>query len=266
MLRNFLHRILVAVSLVFVFALLLSYLSIYVSPGKIVFPAFFGLAYPYLFLINLFFVFYWIYRKRWSAVIPLFVIVLGWTPFTQYFALGFNSGETITTDVKVMSYNVRYFNIYNWNKDPDAAHAMLEMIKKEDVDIVCFQEFLVRDKDGVTLDVIRGKLSSLPYFYLNEKGNLAIFSKFKITKSTDIDFPISDSATGFYCDLKMEEIMSGSLTVILNPTGSKKRITILLITLRKTQRKKILKELRALPKDWPMHSKKGHCSQRELQS
>jgi endonuclease/exonuclease/phosphatase family metal-dependent hydrolase len=203
MLRKILHRILVVVSLVFVFALLLAYLSIYVSPGKFVLPAFFGLAYPYLLLINLFFGFYWIYRKRWSAVIPLFVIVLGWTHFTQYFALGFNAGETITTEMKVMSYNVRYFNRYNWNKDPDAALGILEMIQKEDIDIICFQEFHVRKNEGITLSLLKSKLSSFPYFYIHEKGNLAIFSKYKITQSKDIDFTVSGSATAFYSDIKM---------------------------------------------------------------
>jgi len=203
MLRNFLHKILVAVSLVFVFALLLAYLSIYVSPDKFVYPAFCGLAYPYLLLINLFFVFYWIYRKRWSAIIPLFVIVLGWGHFTQYFALGLSSGETITGDVRVMSYNVRYFNRYNWNKDPDAAYGMLDVVKNEDVDVVCFQEFLVRKNDGITLDVLKRKLSKMPYSYVNKKGNLAIFSKYKITQSKDIDFSMSHSAAGFYSDVKM---------------------------------------------------------------
>lgn len=203
MLRNFLHKILVAFSLVFVFALLLAYASVYISPAKFVFPAFCGLAYPYLLLINLFFVFYWIYRKRWSAVIPLFVIILGWGHFTKYFALGLSSGDTITSEVKVMSYNVRYFNRYNWNKDPDAAYAMLDLINKEDVDIVCFQEFLVRKKDGITLDVLKSRLSKMPYFYVNTKGNLAIFSKYSISQSRDIEFPLSHSATGFYSDVMM---------------------------------------------------------------
>lgn len=201
MFRSFLHKILVAFSMVFVVALLLAYLSMYLSPGKFVYPAFCGLAYPYLLLINLFFVFYWIYRKRWSALIPLFAVIIGWGHFTKYFALGLSPGKTITSDVKVMSYNVRYFNRYNWNKDPDAAHSILEMIKKQNVDVVCFQEFLVRQNDGVTIDLLKEKLPDLPYYYINKKGDLAIFSKYKITKSKDIVFPMSNSASGFYSDL-----------------------------------------------------------------
>lgn len=203
MLRNLLHKILVLVSLVFVFAMLLSYLSVYVSPNTIVFPAFCGLAYPYLLLVNVLFFIYWLYRKRWSALIPLFTILLGWGYFTDYFGLGLDSGERIGQEVKVMSYNVRYFNRYNWNKDPQAANSMLDIVAKEDVDVVCFQEFLLRKDKGITLKVLKSRLGKLPYHYVNEKGNLAIFSRYKIEHTKEVDFPEGHTGTCFYSDIKM---------------------------------------------------------------
>lgn len=203
MIKNFLHKILVLVSLVFVIAMLIAYLSIYISPNTIVFPAFCGLAYPYLLLVNLIFFIYWVYRKRWSALIPLLTILIGWSYFSQYFGLGLNSGETITREFKVMSYNVRYFNRYNWNKDPAAAQSMLDIVVEEDVDVVCFQEFLTRKTEGITLNVLKKKLSKLPYYYINKKGNLAIFSRYEIVDSKDVEFAAEHTGSCSFSDIKL---------------------------------------------------------------
>ncbi len=208
MIKKFFHRILVLCSLVFIVAILIAYLSVYVSPNTFVFPAFCGLAYPYLLLINFIFFIYWLYRKRWSALLPLLAILFGWGYFSQYFGFSINSGEIITKEFKVMSYNVRYFNRYNWNKDPEAAQNMLDVVIEEDVDIVCFQEFLVRKNEGITLDVLKKKFSDLPFYYINDKGNLAIFSRYEIVKSEDIKFSKEHSGSCFFSDIK-----SGSETL-----------------------------------------------------
>lgn len=201
MLRKFLHKILVFVSLIFVFALLTSYLSIYISPRKLVFPAFLGLSYPYLLGINIVFALYWIYRKRWSALIPIFAIAVGWTHFSTYFATGFKSNEVITTHFNLMSYNVRYFNLYNWNKDPNTSDNMLNEVATNDVDIVCFQEFSAGK--GLDTDKIKSTLKNMPYHYINHKGNLAVFSKYKITNKEEIDFRASSSASAFCADIQI---------------------------------------------------------------
>jgi len=199
--RNFLHKILVFFCLLFTVGILLGYLCVYVSPETITFPALFGLAYPYLLCINIVFVLYWIYRKRWTFLLPLFIIILGWQTFSTYVAFGFNKTDLVTSEVKIMSYNARYFNKYNWNKDPETASNILEMIKYEKVDIVCFQEFLLGGAEAINISRIAASLSKFPYYYINNRKDLAIFSKFKIESTSEISFDNSSSASAFYTDV-----------------------------------------------------------------
>lgn len=201
--KDFLHKLLVFFSLFFVVGLLLSYLSVYVNPQTISFIALFGLAYPYFLFINLIFFFYWVYRKRLSSLIPLFAILLGWPIFTTYFSVGTSNQEVISKDVKLLSYNVRYFNRYEWNKDPDTANNILELVKKEDADIICFQEFILTNTKKVSDTSVKKALKAYPYSHINKKKNLAIFSKFKILNTENIKFEKSTSAVAFYADLKI---------------------------------------------------------------
>jgi len=201
--RNFLHKVLVIICLFFVLGLVLGYVSVYVNPNTSSIPALFGLAYPYLLFINFIFLFYWIYRKRWTFLLPLFVIIAGWTTFSNYFAIGGSSSDVITQEVKVMSYNVRYFNRYNWNKDPETANKILEMVKSENVDVVCFQEFLLGNNNKISITSIKDKLVNYPYSHISKDKTLAIFSRYKLTNRNNISFDNSKSARAIYADVKM---------------------------------------------------------------
>lgn len=201
--KDFLHKLLVFFSLFFVVGLLLSYLSVYVNPQTVSIVALFGLAYPYFLFINVLFFFYWVYRKRLSFLVPLFAILLGWPIFTTYFSIGTSNHEVISKDIKLLSYNVRYFNRYEWNKNPQTADNILSLANKSNVDIICFQEFILTNTKKVSDTSVIKALKAFPYHFINKRKNLAIFSKFKILDTVNIKFKNSTSAVAFYADLKI---------------------------------------------------------------
>ena len=58
--RKTLRKIFFLVNILMTLALLGAYLSVYIPPDVFWIPALFGMAYPFLLLINLFFVVFWI--------------------------------------------------------------------------------------------------------------------------------------------------------------------------------------------------------------
>lgn len=142
-------KIILGLNLASAFFLLLSYLATHVSPANFTWLAFFGLAYPFLLLINfLFFVLWLVLRNKWS-LLSLSVFLIGFNHFRHFFQITLWSGPNSesSTKIKVMSYNVRLFDLYNWVDNKTTRNKIFEVLSREDADIYCFQEFFVRDGD-----------------------------------------------------------------------------------------------------------------------
>ena len=71
----------------FVVTLLMSYLAVHINPKDFALPAFFGLAYPYLLLINIILSVIWAMLLKFEALISLIVIAIGFTHFTNFLKL-----------------------------------------------------------------------------------------------------------------------------------------------------------------------------------
>jgi hypothetical protein len=83
-LRKILHRIFLGINIFFAVSLLISYLAININPEDFAFPAFFGLAYPYILLINIIIVVIWAVNLKYEALISVFIIALGFNHLTNY--------------------------------------------------------------------------------------------------------------------------------------------------------------------------------------
>ena len=140
--RKILYKSLLAVNVFFAFTLLISYLAVVISPGDFALPAFFGLAYPYLLLINIIWVIVWAMLLRFEALISLVIIILGINHFSNYIQLTRGSGDKSNT-YKLLSYNVRLFNYFEYNNGSTSEKKVIEFIKSQKPDIICLQEFFV---------------------------------------------------------------------------------------------------------------------------
>ncbi len=130
--------------------LLLAYLAPYVHPSSIRILPFFGLMYPIFISLTLVLMVYWAFaRSRWFFYL-LVAILFGGNLHFRTLSIKFSDPkpEKEVSYWKVMSYNVRLFDVYNpslegRNKTRDS---IVSYIQRQDPDVVCFQEFFHQDK------------------------------------------------------------------------------------------------------------------------
>jgi endonuclease/exonuclease/phosphatase family metal-dependent hydrolase len=140
--KRFSRNILLVVNIVLIAALLLAYVSVYINPSIVSFPALFGLAYPYIVAANIIMALVWVIFRKWLAMLSVFVIAFGFG-YMHSFIRFRNHGNEIHHDLKVMSYNVRLFNMYE-DAEKNSYWKMIQLMKKEDPGILCIQEYFVR--------------------------------------------------------------------------------------------------------------------------
>ena len=75
---KFTDRVVLILNILGAIAMLLAYLAPLVNPARMVIPALFGLAYPYLLMMHLAFLCYWLIRLKKEILISLIVVLLGW--------------------------------------------------------------------------------------------------------------------------------------------------------------------------------------------
>jgi len=174
--------------------LLLSYLSVHISPEKISVLALFGLAFPFLLFLNFGLFVYLLIKKKKLFLVSALAIALGFSHIDDLFS--FNIFKTDSkSQVKLLSYNVRMFDLYKWSKNKNIRQEIYKILKTENADILCFQEFYSCRADKFsTYDSITKILGANNYniSHINRKKKTkvygtAIFSKYPIVKSGKIE-------------------------------------------------------------------------------
>ena len=151
---------------------------------------------PVFCLINILFFIYWIYFFKWPLFIFIFSFSLCFSEWVLLYQFP-NNAIVSSQGFKIMSFNVRNFNVYEWIKEKDIPKSIEKFIKKKNPEIICFQEF---DK------VLSPEFKDYPYKYFHSFGSninrgSSIYSKFPILKSGKINFDNSNHG-GIYIDIK----------------------------------------------------------------
>jgi endonuclease/exonuclease/phosphatase family metal-dependent hydrolase len=208
-LRKILYKILLVVNAVFAFSLLVSYLAVIISPGAFVLPAFFGLAYPYLLLINIILVIIWVMLLRFEALISVVVIAIGFTHFSNYIKLTRPSGDKSNT-FKVLSYNVRLFNYFENKHGITSEKKVIEFLKSQKPDIICLQEFFLTGKPAVEESLMIDELGGRYYSHMkvsesvkNRYYGIITLSKFPIIRRGEI-IHTGSSSLSIYTDVVIQ--------------------------------------------------------------
>ena len=208
------HRPLWWLNVVVVVALLLCYLSIHVSPVTFWPLAFLGMAYPYLLLLNVLFIGWWFLFRRKRMLPSVLVVLLGWSHVGEYVQLfGRSAGPDGAGDgVKVMSYNVRLFDLYNWSHNKVTRDSIFTLLHREDADVLCLQEFF-QSNDARFFPTRSSLLKDFRYKQAHEHYThearydqhfgIATFSTFPIVKKGFIDFPGTTNNVCIWSDIAL---------------------------------------------------------------
>ncbi|UII75282.1 endonuclease/exonuclease/phosphatase family protein [Flagellimonas sp. HMM57] len=171
----------VTVAIALLLTCILSFFSIQIIPVLSVL----SLSVPFLFIVNVLFLLYWIYRKKRKFLWSLAALAMGYFVFGPFYGVGNkNQDADETSDLRIMTFNVWHFNKNEWIKEPNIGDRIIDFIKAEKPDILCIQEFHRERKD---------ELSQYPYNSITPdsvgKITQGIFSKYPILNKGSIDFP-----------------------------------------------------------------------------
>ena len=128
--NSFWNKIQILTNLIVSILLLLSYVLPYISPKLSPIFTVISLAVPILFILNLFFIIYWIIKLKKYFLISSITILLGMGYINSIYKFS-EKKIFLNTDVKIMSYNVRLFNHYNWSKDKKIAEKISTFISNK---------------------------------------------------------------------------------------------------------------------------------------
>lgn len=212
------NKILLFLNIAAAWALLLAYLAGKYSPADFWMLSFFGLGYPVILIVNILFALYWGVMLRPQVFISLVCIVIGFRTFDNFYHIPIFSNKKMETELaeqadsvyKIMSYNVRLFDLYNWSNNTKTRDQMFNLLVEESPDIACFQEFYYDDrKEFNSLDsmqsFMKAKNVHVEVTTTVQKTNhfgIATFSRFPIVNRGKIVFD-GTSNMCLYTDIKI---------------------------------------------------------------
>lgn len=196
-----------------IIAILLSYCATIINPETCWYIALFGLAYPYILLVNILFVIAWaIFRKR-QFLYSLVVILIGYPSLNRTIGFRTASESNFNADsntIKLMTWNVHYLKKFGSDLDSSTRTGVFSLIKEEQPDVIGFQEFFTRKKGIYDIkDSILQILNTKHYHYSKsidngyESTGVAVFSKYPILNSGNIKLEDENSGNqGIWIDIK----------------------------------------------------------------
>lgn len=172
--------------------LILAYLSVHISPAHFWPLAFLGLGFPFILAVNIILLIVWLIKWKKIALLVTVVLLLGFTHIKNTFPNFFREKTGLDVknenDLKILSYNVRAFNIYEWMNDPNTNKGIFNFIRSEHPDVICIQEFFTSNKTEFSPERYSRVFGETPYNHIefarrdNPKSGfgIATFSRFPI--------------------------------------------------------------------------------------
>lgn len=191
---NWIEKGIFTLNTVIAFLLIISLLVPYVPIKSFPKTAIFSLATPVLILLNIAFLVYWSVKWKRHFSLSFVVLLLGFSQVSSLYQFSGTENVVSQSAIKVMTYNVRIFDLYKWIDREGVSEEIMDMIKEENPDILCLQEF----HDSKKKEFKNYKYRFIKY--KTEGTGQAIFSKFPIVKRGSLNFPNSQN-NAIYVDI-----------------------------------------------------------------
>jgi endonuclease/exonuclease/phosphatase family metal-dependent hydrolase len=201
--KNIVRYIFVTANVLTALLLIASAFSDRVPPEKSLLFSYLGLLFPFICLLNVFFIVYWLLFRRWKySLIGVITFIICWQSVRSYFPLHFNSepvsGETI---IKVLTYNVMVFAYKDHTEK--SPNKIIDYIAGSGADIVCMQEYYFhKSGKGLTAAKLNKALDMYPYRSVilanNSSWGLAVYSKYPISNSRRINYKSKNNTSSIH--------------------------------------------------------------------
>jgi endonuclease/exonuclease/phosphatase family metal-dependent hydrolase len=118
-------------------------------------------------------------------ILSFTVLIIGYLSFGSLYKFAASTKIEDSNNIKVMNYNVRLFNLYEWIPEKSIETKIVDFIKQESPDVLSLQEY--HPHKNIDLSFFNYKFEKLSG--KKTKYGQAIFSKFPIVNSGSIEFP-----------------------------------------------------------------------------
>lgn len=198
--RRFSKRTLIITNFLVALVFLLALLLPTANPKTYWWLGLFGLAFPYLLIVMLLFLFFWIIVKPRFCLISLLPILLSWKQVSVIFSFRQDRFDYARSSsaLRVMTWNVKIFEGLEKSEAASAASNIFSYIKATIPDVVCMQEFSQYDSNGLASNHIeKMKYMGYQYFFFskdyvkktaNYQSGVAIFSKMPLFDTTRVPY------------------------------------------------------------------------------
>lgn len=185
--QTWLSKIMFFLNIVLTVLTFLAYSLPFLTPKAFPFLSVLTLILPLFLVLNFFFFVYWLLQFKRYMLLSGLALLLGITFINRFYKFSETNLPKEDSDFKVMSYNVRLFNIYEWLPKDDVPDQISKLINERSPDILCLQDFTDNEK---------ADFSQFPYSYVKLSGEKlkygqAIYSNYKIINKGEIEFPDS---------------------------------------------------------------------------
>ena len=217
--RSLFRSVLVIINLGIIFLYLSVCFVPYINTGKFWFIAFPGLAFPLNFLALLCFMILWILVKSKWFWVCLFVIFIGIQQILAVFSFHFR--QPFSAPKQPNSLRILHWNVESWDDSNDKSKTasykpqMFELLKKENADVLCFEEYSDRKRLGDShSNAVTIMKMGYPYYLfaatdkekVHSQQGVIIFSKYPIIDSATFNYGENTNAEHLiYADIKVGE-------------------------------------------------------------
>lgn len=182
---SFINKIIYFINIVVAVLLLFSYALPFLPPKTFSILSVLNLGVSFLILVNVLCFLYWLIKLKKQMTLSLIVLLIGYFSFGSLYKFSFSKKAENPENIKIMNYNVRLFNLYEWLPEKHIATKITDFIKTEAPEVLSIQEY--HPQDDVDLSFFKYKFEKLSG--KRTKFGQAIFSQFPIVNSGSIEFP-----------------------------------------------------------------------------
>ena len=200
-----------------VLVLLLTYLAPHVSPMRAWWLSLLALSYPFQLIVHAGFILWWTVFRPKRVLLSALTVLLGWSHVTDHVQLAGRKEPVKTegsTAVKLLSYNVRLFDLYNWSGNKTTRDSMFAFFEREQADILCLQEYFHRDS-GEPFVTGRALVKDLGYVHNHElftkrtsrgqQFGIATFSRLPILAHGHVDLGVHTNNQCIWVDIRLAD-------------------------------------------------------------
>ncbi|MBK9628645.1 MAG: endonuclease/exonuclease/phosphatase family protein [Flavobacteriales bacterium] len=193
----------------------ITYLAPHISPVTSWIPALLAMTFVYQLAIHTAFLVWWFMFRRKRMLLSGILLIFGYGHVKDHLQFFGRSAPKRPTEqqVKVLSYNVRLFDLYNWSHNKVTRDSIFAMLHREDADILCLQEFF-QSSDPRFFRTRSSLLKEFRYKQVHEHYThearydqhfgIATFSRSPSVKKGFIDFPGTTNNVCIWSDIALK--------------------------------------------------------------